>query len=93
MRIVNVTPLAAFHLRLSFDNGESGTVDLSALRGRGVFAAWDEPGLFEKVAVTSFGAVEWPGELDLCPDALYLQMSGKKPEDIFPSLKNRLSHA
>jgi hypothetical protein len=39
------------------------------------------------------GAVEWPGGIDMCPDALYLRMTGKQPEDLFPALHNRLSHA
>jgi hypothetical protein len=80
-------------LNLRFRHGESGIVDLSDLVGRGVFAAWEQPGVFEQVAVTSEGAVEWPGGLDMCPDAMYLRMTGKNPEDLFPSLRNRFSHA
>jgi hypothetical protein len=93
MRIINATPLPEFRLQLFFDNGERGIVDLSPLYGRGVFAAWAAPGAFEKVAVTQEGAVEWPGEIDLCPDALYLRMTGKAADDIFPSLQRPISHA
>jgi hypothetical protein len=28
----------------------------------------------------------WPGEVDLCPDALYLDVTGKRAEEIFPTL-------
>lgn len=93
MNFLTAKPLASFRLELQFDNGESGVVDLSSFVGRGVFVAWEKPGLFEQVAVTADGAVEWPGEIDLCPDSLYLRMTGKKPEDIFPVLQSRLSHA
>jgi hypothetical protein len=93
MVINKVKPLPGYELELEFDNGESGVVDLSEFVGRGVFKTWEQPGIFERVKVTTDGAVEWPGELDMCPDALYLRMTGKKPEDLFPSLKNRLSHA
>ena len=93
MEITKAKPLPGHRLDLLFNNGENGVVDLSEFVGRGVFAAWERPGVFEKVAVTSEGAVEWPGELDVCPDALYLRMTAKKPEDLFPSLRNRLSHA
>jgi Protein of unknown function (DUF2442) len=93
MRIVDAKPLSAYRLQLRYDNGESGIVDLSSYVGRGVFAAWDHPGVFEHVTCTAEGAVEWPGEIDLCPDALYLQMTGKRAEEIFPSLANRVSHA
>jgi hypothetical protein len=93
MKIVAAKALPAFRLELHFDNGESGVVDLLSFAGKGVFVAWEKPGLFEQVAVTADGAVEWPGEIDLCPDSLYLRMTGKKPEDIFPALQSRLSHA
>jgi hypothetical protein len=93
VKIVEAKALPAFRLKLKFDNGESGIVDLSSLVGRGVFAAWQQPGVFEQVAVTDVGAVEWPSEIDLCPDALYLQMSGKSVDEVFPSLRNRFSHA
>jgi hypothetical protein len=93
MRITKATPLARFQLELCFDSGENGVVDLSSFVGRGVCAAWETPGVFEKVTVTTEGAVEWPGEIDMCPDALYLRMTGKRPEEIFPALGDRLSHA
>jgi hypothetical protein len=66
---------------------------LSSFVGKGVCAAWEKPGVFEQVAVTGEGAVEWPGEIDFCPDAMYLRMTGQPPEAIFPALRNRLSHA
>lgn len=93
MKILNAKPLEDYRVELCFDNGETGAVDLSDLVGRGVFVAWQQPGVFDKLVVTEFGALEWPGELDLCPDALYLRMTGKKPEDIFPALRSRLSNA
>jgi hypothetical protein len=76
MNIINSNPQNGYRLELQFDNGESGIVELSSLVGRGVFEAWNESGVFEQVTVTSAGAVEWPSEIDMCPDALYLQMMG-----------------
>jgi Protein of unknown function (DUF2442) len=93
MKIIEAKALPGFRLELRFDNGESGIVDLAELHGVGVFSAWEKPGVFEQVSVTTDGAVEWPGELDLCPDALYLRMTSKRPENIFPNLRNRLTHA
>jgi hypothetical protein len=93
MKITQVKPLSGYRLELRFEGGESGTVDLSEFVGRGVFTAWERPGVFEQAAVTSEGGVEWPGELDMCPDALYLRMTGKRPEVMFPALRNRLAHA
>src|SRR3990172_4041818 len=86
-RHIDPKVLTGYRLELTFDNGQSGVVDLSSLAGQGVFAAWEKPGVFEQVSFTSDGAVEWPGELDLCPDALYLRMTGKSPEEVFPALQ------
>jgi len=36
----------------------------------GVFAALADPSLFAQVSL-EYGAVTWPGELDLAPDAMY----------------------
>lgn len=93
MKITAARSLPDFRLELRFDNGESGVVDLSSYAGRGVCAAWNTPGLFEQVQVTDEGAVEWPGEIDFCPDALYLRMTGQRPEQLFPALGDRFSHA
>ena len=93
MKIQTAKSLPGYRLELQFDSGEKGVVDLSSLVGRGVFEEWNHPGSFERVSVTEVGAVEWPGQIDLCPDALYLQMTGKKVEEMFPSLGDRLSHA
>ncbi|MGD9634193.1 MAG: DUF2442 domain-containing protein [Pirellulales bacterium] len=93
MKVASVKPLSQFRVELVFDDGLKGIVDLSSIVGRGVFAAWNEPGCFERVSVTEDGALQWPGELDLCPDALYLQLTGKKAEEVFPAIHDRLSHA
>ena len=47
------------------------------------FSAWDQEGVFDQVKLGQHGQLEWPGDLDLCPDALYLTLTGKRPEDVF----------
>jgi hypothetical protein len=74
MKIVDCKPLGLYRVALRFDDGLTGEVDLSHLQGKGVFAAWDDPRIFKKVFVTQQGALAWPGEIDLCPDALYLRL-------------------
>ena len=93
MRITEAAPREHFRLFLRFEDGTAGEVDLSGFAGRGVFAAWQEPGVFEEVHVTDAGGVEWPGELDLCPDALYMQLTGRSAEEVLPSLRSLASHA
>jgi hypothetical protein len=58
---------------VSFADGVTGLVDLSRLvqsPQAGVFAALADPALFAQVRI-EYGAVIWPGELDLAPDAMY----------------------
>ena len=93
MRVIEARPLSDFQLSLRFEDGTSGKVDLSSFAGRGVFSSWLQPGVFDQVRVTDAGAVEWPGEIDICPDSLYLRLTGQSPEDIFSILHGRLAHA
>jgi hypothetical protein len=87
MKIVELSPRENYGLFLRYEDGTEGVVDLSSMAGRGVFAAWLLPGVFEQAKLSEFGVPEWPGELDLCSDSLYMQLTGKSVEDIFPDLR------
>jgi len=93
MKITKVKVLANYQLEVEFDDQAHGIVNLADLSGKGVFRTWLTPGIFEQVQITEDGALTWPGDLDLCSDALYLRMTGKAPEDIFPSLRHQYAHA
>ena len=92
-RISKATTLPGYRVVLEFDDGVSGTVDLSESVGKGVFVAWQDPLFFQQVRIGSSGELVWGEQIDLCPDALYLRVTGKKPEDIFPALCDRPVHA
>lgn len=93
MTIVRAKPLSDYRVDLAFDDGTTGIVDLSSLAGRGVFAAWLTPGLFEQVKISDSGALEWPGEIDLCPDSLYLKLKQISADELFPLLETESTHA
>lgn len=86
-KIVHVEVLEGYRLTLTFDDGTAGTVDLSGLAGRGVFAYWNDRAVFAEVRIGSSGELIWGDQVDLCPDALYLKVTGKQPEDVFPGLR------
>ena len=92
-KIVAIKSLDGFRLWLRFSDGIEGTADLSDLAGHGVFSAWNTPGFFASVSLTEYGTVAWENQIDLCPDALYLRVTGKTPEDLFPSLRQAAAHA
>jgi hypothetical protein len=69
-----VEALPGFRLHVRFVDGTEGTVDLAPLvqsPGARVFAALVNPSLFNQVVI-EHGAVMWPGEIDLAPDAIYI---------------------
>jgi hypothetical protein len=72
-RVVDVRPLAGLRLAVQFADGTPGEVDVSRLvagEGAGVFACLRDPDVFAQVGI-DHGAVTWPGEIDLAPDAMY----------------------
>ena len=87
-RPIEVKALPNFRIWLRYDDGTAGEVDLSDLAGRGVFKAWNDATFFNSVRLASHGAIEWGSDLDICPDAMYLRLTGKSPEEIFPSLRS-----
>ena len=93
MKITDAKPVDRFHVFLRFDDGASGTLDLSHFAGRGVFRAWQQEGVFEQISISPAGALQWPGDLDMCPDSLYLQMAGKSAAEVFPALHESHAHA
>jgi hypothetical protein len=75
-RVVSVQALSDFRLYVRFVDGTQGSVDLSSLvhsSNAGVLAVLADPVLFGQVFVER-GAVTWPGEIDLAPDAMYAQI-------------------
>ena len=92
-RITKVNAAQSFRLELVFDDGVSGAVDLSDLAGKGVFALWLAPSAFAQVRIGSSGQLVWGDEIDLCPDAMYLRVTGKKPGDVFPGLRQETARA
>lgn len=92
-KIINVKVLKGYQLDLTFADGTRGIADLSDLAGKGVFALWNVYDEFRKVQIGETGELVWGNHVDLCPDALYLKITGKSPEDVFPGLKRNLVHA
>ena len=74
---IAVEPREDYCIWLRYSDGAEGEVDLSDLAGGGVFSTWDDRAYFEAVHVTEYGAIAWSEELELCPDALYMRLTGK----------------
>ena len=86
-------PLDGYKIRLKFDDGVVGEVDLSHLAGKGVFVFWNSGENFKKVLIENGRSLVWSDEIDIDADALYLKLTSKKPEELFPALKEEPFHA
>ncbi|HUU00940.1 MAG TPA: DUF2442 domain-containing protein [Myxococcota bacterium] len=86
MKAKHVHALDRYRVEIIFEDGAGGEIVLNHLAGKGVFAAWEAPGAFENVSVGSGGEVCWACGVDLCADALYLRLTGKRAEQLLPGL-------
>ncbi len=78
---------------LRYSDGSEGEVDLSHLAGEGVFEAWNDRAFFAAVSITDYDAIAWGEELELCPDALYMQLTGKSLAEVMPKAASLLNDA
>ncbi len=75
-RLAEVAVLTSYRLRVRFLDGLEGIVDMSRLifsDEAGVFAILRDATLFAQAHI-ELGAVTWPGEIDLAPDAMYQEI-------------------
>jgi hypothetical protein len=82
-KVSEVRALPNYTIWVRYEDGIEGEVDLSSYSGRGVFTAWSVPTFFAKVHVSPHGSIAWSDEIELCPDSIYLEITGKRPEDLF----------
>ena len=72
-RVAHVEVLPGFRLHVRFNDGTEGNVELSDFLNSpsaGVFAALRDATLFAQARIEC-GALTWPGDLDLAPDAMH----------------------
>ncbi len=84
---IAVKALPGYRLWIRYSDSVEGTLNLSGLVGKGVFVVWENEQEFEKVHIGPGGEISWGEEIEMCPDALYLRITGKRPEDLFPRLR------
>lgn len=90
---IYVKAMPKYKLWLRYDDGVEGEVDLSDLAGKGVFSIWNEYSTFEDVHIGEHHEIAWSDSVDLCPDALYLRLTGRTPEEVFPNRREITIHA
>ena len=92
-KILETRPLDSYKIWLKFADGTAGEVDLSYLVGKGVFTLWNSYDNFRKISIENGRSINWSEDIDLDADSLYLKVTGQKPEELFPALKEESTYA
>jgi hypothetical protein len=72
VHVTAVEVVGGHRLRLTFEDGADGEVDLSAWRWRGVFEPLADPEYFREVALDQeLGTIVWPNGADIAPETLH----------------------
>jgi hypothetical protein len=74
--VVEVKPESDYRLFVRFKDGLAGRVQLRPEELTGVLAPLLDEQFFKQVFI-DYGAVAWPGEIDLAPDAMYARVAGR----------------
>jgi Protein of unknown function (DUF2442) len=76
--VIEATPLEGYRVRLRFEDGVVGELDLAAIiRFEGVFAPLKDLNRFRELQVhPELGTIYWPNGADLDPIVLYARVTG-----------------
>jgi hypothetical protein len=75
--IIGVKPGDDYKLSITFENGESGTLDIKQYLDFGLFRKLKDPEAFKRVRV-SFDTIEWESGVDLDPEFVYSKILKEK---------------
>ncbi|MDR2505893.1 MAG: DUF2442 domain-containing protein [Oscillospiraceae bacterium] len=71
-RVVSAKAADGYKIDLLWNNGERRVFNAEPLLQYSVFARLRNKGFFSCVKARH-GSIEWPGDIDYCPDTLYMQ--------------------
>ena len=72
---IQVKAIKKYSIRIIYNDGTAGDVDLSHLAGNGVFKEWDKNDFFSKVYIDKPSkSIAWNEVIQLCPNTLYLKL-------------------
>lgn len=75
LEVVDAEHVAGFKVRLRFNNGESGVVDLEDALWGDVFEPLRDPAAFKRLRVSGvLHTICWENEADFAPEFLYQRM-------------------
>lgn len=77
VHVTAVEVVGDHRLRLRFEDGAEGEIDLSSWRWRGVFEPLADPDYFRQVELDEeLGTIVWPNGADIAPETLHAWVTG-----------------
>lgn len=73
----SVSAIDGYKLFVEFEDGVKGIIDLNKWKEKGIFDYWNNQENFKNFKVTKDKKIEWNENIDMDPDAFYLQLIGK----------------
>jgi hypothetical protein len=84
MKITDVRYLSNYDVKITFEDGLSGIVDLSDLVEQGIFKTLKDKEQFARIYATDY-SIAWSEAFEIDAAALYAEISGKSPQAFFDS--------
>jgi hypothetical protein len=91
-KITAIRVLEDYRVWLRFDDGVEGELDFSHKARTGVYAGWANYDNFRQARIGDCGELQWDSQVDFCPESLWLQVTGQKPEALLDQ-NLQVSHA
>ena len=93
-KLIELKPMDHGKIWLRYSDQAEGIADLSDIIGKGVFKVLENRKKFDAAYISENGrALAWNEDLELCADALYLKISGKKVDEIMLKAQNLATNA
>jgi hypothetical protein len=88
-KLIEIKALENYHLKLKYNDGVEGAIDLSELVGKGIFKKFEDVEFFRNVWIGESGAPTWENELDIDPLQPYLEITGKTFDEYLAERKHK----
>ena len=82
MKVTEVTYMGEYKIGITFEDGVTGSVDLTDLVNSGIFELLKDKSKFAKIYSTGY-SIAWSEDLEIDAAELYAEISGKSPQEFF----------
>ena len=89
--LTSVEARQGYRIWVKYADGTEGEIDLSDIAGKEEYAAWNDPAFFSGVHIDPVTEmITWGNNVEICPDAVYLALTGLPVEELFPDIREEV---